>query len=215
MTSADALLGCGAAALWFVAVRDVGLGCSVGVRPPCLRASVARWGDERGVALLLALLGMVLLMTLGGALVELTTTETRIAASFRDGVEAFYAAEAGIARAVADLRTADWDAVRAGATKSSVTDEAFDLVAAGRDLDVVSGGRGWRPYAYGSVADLVGTDAGRRLSVVVWVAADPAVDDTLIVRSHAYGPGGVRRMLEATVSQARGGPRVRAWRERR
>jgi hypothetical protein len=177
---------------------------------------VARWGDDRGIALVLALLGMVLLLTLGGALVVLTSTEARIAASFRDGLEAFYAAEAGLARALVDLRTADWEAVKAGGARSSAAVEAFDLAAAERDLEAVSGGRGWHPYAYGSFGDLVvGMEAGRRLSVVVWVAADPAADDTVIVRSHAYGPGGVRRMLEATVRRAPDGPRIVQWRELR
>ena len=86
-------------------------------------------------------MGMVLLTTLGGALVVLTATETRIAASYRDGLEVFYAAEAGIASALVDLRTADWGAVLAGASTSSVAEEAFDLGAAGRDLEVVGGRR--------------------------------------------------------------------------
>jgi hypothetical protein len=170
---------------------------------------VARWGEERGIALVLALLAMVLLMTLGGTLVVLTATETRIAASFRDGLQAFYAAEAGLARAVVDLRSADWDAVRAGTSKSSVTDEAVDLGAAERDLEAK---RRWRPYAYGAFADLVpGADLGR-VSVVVWVAAEPGADDTLIVRSHAYGPG-VHRVVEATLGRTLAGPRVLDWRE--
>jgi len=171
--------------------------------------------DERGVALVLALMGMVLITTLGGALVVLTATETRIAASFRDGLEAFYAAEAGIALAVVDLRTADWDAVLAGTSKSSAVDPSFDLDLARRDLDDDAGERDWRPYAYGSLANLVpGADVGRRFSVVVWVAAGPAADDTLIVlRSHAYGPGGVRRIVEATVGRTIDGPRIVAWRE--
>jgi hypothetical protein len=81
-------------------------------------------------------------------------------------------------------------------------------------LEVVSGGRGWRPYAYGSFAAFVaGVEAGTSLSVVVWVAADVVSADTLIVRSHAYGPGAVRRMLEATVQQAPGGPRILEWRD--
>ncbi|HEY6362424.1 MAG TPA: pilus assembly PilX N-terminal domain-containing protein [Vicinamibacterales bacterium] len=182
---------------------------------PRLRASAARAREERGIALVLALLGMVLLMTLGGALVVLTATETRIAASFRDALEVFYAAEAGMVRAVVDLRTADWGAVLAGTSKSSVANGAFDLVAAGRDIEVVGGRRGWRPYAYGSLADLVPGAAAGRLSVVVWVAAEAGADDIVIVRSHAYGPGGVRRMVEATVGRTPDGARVLDWREER
>ncbi len=197
----EALLLCVSVPLWFVGVK--------------VRLKQARACDERGVALVLALMGMVLLLTLGGALVVLTATETRISASFRDGLAAFYAAEAGIARAVVDLRAADWDAVRAGTSRSSFADDALDLAVARRDIEEVASTHGWQPYAYGWVGDMVpGADEGRRLSVIVWVAADPRGDDKVIVlRSHAYGPQGVRRMIEAAIGQTLEGPRVLAWRE--
>jgi hypothetical protein len=171
--------------------------------------------SERGVALVLALLSMTVVLALGGALTVLMATEVTIAARFRDGLEAFHAAEAGIARAMIDLRTADWDAARAGSSTSSFRDAAFDLASAGRDIDSVAGRAGWQPYAYGRFSDMLpGTDGDRRLSVVVWVAADPIGDDNLIVvRAHAYGPGGVRRMVESTVERTPGGLRVVAWRE--
>ena len=177
--------------------------------------SQPRGNDERGVALVLTLMSMVLLLTLGGALAVLTATETTIAASFRDGVEAFYAAEAGIARAVVDLRTADWSAAKAGTSKSSFTDDTIDLVAARRDLEAIAATRDWQPYAYGRFSDMVPGAAGNaRLSVVVWVAAEPLGDDKLIVlRSHAYGPRGVRRIVETTVQRTIDGPRVTTWRE--
>ena len=176
---------------------------------------MARLGDERGIALVLALMGMVLLTTLGGAVVVLTSTETTIAARFRDGLEAFYAAEGGIARALVDLRTADWDEVRAGRAKSSFADGTFDLVNAARDLESLPGSAPWHPYAYGWFEEMLsGSRAARRLFVVVWVAADPSEADNLVVlRSHAYGPQGARRMVEATVEQTMDGPRVKAWRE--
>lgn len=172
-------------------------------------------GDERGVALVLALMAMALLLTLGGALAVLTATETTIAARFRDGLEAFYAAEAGIARAVVDLRTADWHAARAGTSKSSFVDDAFDLAAASRDIDAAARPLAWQPYAYGRFGDMLpGANADRRLSIVVWVAADPlGADNRVVVRSHAYGPRGVRRMVETIVEQTPDGPRVIAWRE--
>ena len=183
-------------------------------------ASRQRGNDEHGVALVLTLMSMVLLLTLGGALVLVTATETSIAARFRDGLEALYAADAGIARALVDLRTADWTAVRAGTTISSFTDDGFDLARARRDLEAIADGRDWKPYAYGWLGNMVPEAAGdRRLSVVVWVAAEPSGDDKqgegtpIVVRSHAYGPRGVRRMVEATVQQTVDGPRTTMWRE--
>jgi hypothetical protein len=168
------------------------------------------------MALVVTLLSMVVLLTLGGALAIVTATETTIAARFRDGLEAFYAADAGIARALVDLRLADWDAVRAGTSKSSFADDTFDLARAERDRDAVAEARAWQRYAYGRFADMLRGVAGNpRLSIVVWVAADPLADDNLIVRSHAYGQLGVRRMIEAIVQRTDGGPRVIGWREDR
>ena len=174
-----------------------------------------RGNDERGVALVLTLMSIVLLLTLGSALAIVTATETAIAARFRDGLEAFYAADAGVARALVDLRTADWSAARAGTSRSSFTDGEFDLEGARRDLQAVADTRIWQPYVYGRFSDMVpGAADDRRLSVVVWVAAEPPGDDNVIVvRSHAYGPRGVRRMVEATVQQTVDGPRVTTWRE--
>jgi hypothetical protein len=166
------------------------------------------------VALVLTLMSMVLLLTLGGALALVTATETTIAARFRDGLEAFYAADAGIARTVVDLRTADWNAAKAGSAKSSFTDDTVDLAAARRDLGAIDT-RDWHPYAYGRFSQMVpGAADASRLSVVVWVAVDALGDDNLIVvRSHAYGPRGVRRMVEATMQRTADGPRVTTWRE--
>ncbi len=176
---------------------------------------MARPADERGVAVVLALMGMVLVPVLAGALVGLTATETTIAARFRDGLEVFYAAEGGIARALVDLRGADWDAVRGGTVRSSFADERIDVAGATRDLAAVAVSADWRPYAYGRFGDLLpGGDASSRISIVVWVAADPAGDDNvLVLRSHAFGPQGARRMVESLVEQTVDGPEVRAWRE--
>jgi hypothetical protein len=182
---------------------------------------------ERGIALVLALMAMVLLAALGGALAVLTATETTIAARFRDGLEAFYAAEAGIARAAVDLRAADWDAARAGTAQSTFRGDGVDLRAAAQDIDAVEGTRSWQPYAYGRLRDLVpGGQADSGLSIVVWVAADSSSasssssssssaedDEVIVVRSHAYGARGVRRMVEATLRKSVDGPRVIAWRE--
>src|SRR5512134_1341344 len=68
--------------------------------------------DERGVAVLIALLMALLIGAVAAALVALTTTETLISASFRQGREAAYGAEAALERALHDLAPmADWSPV--------------------------------------------------------------------------------------------------------
>jgi hypothetical protein len=67
---------------------------------------------ERGTALLMALVVMVLLAAIAAALISVSTTETLIAAAHRQGQEATYAADAALERALRDLSLiADWSAV--------------------------------------------------------------------------------------------------------
>jgi hypothetical protein len=81
--------------------------------------------NESGLALVIALFATTLMLALGGALVLLTSSETVIAANFRSGHEAFYAADAAFERALADLRGAvDWTTVLNGAQRSSFVDGA-------------------------------------------------------------------------------------------
>jgi len=76
-----------------------------------------------GAALLVALMALMLMMALGTALVLTTITETRIASSYGAGIEAFYAADAAIERALADLRTTpDWGGLPASAATSTFVD---------------------------------------------------------------------------------------------
>ncbi len=158
----------------------------------------------------------MLMLVLGTALMLTTMTETRIAASYRDGTEAFYAAEAAIDRAMQDLSMAqDWNDLLAGALTSSFVDGrpgGTRTLADGAMIDLTSerpsdgDNRRWRLYAYGPLADLL--PAGRinsRMYVVVWVAEDPPGNDgnhaVLALRAHAYGPQGVRRAVEVTVGR--------------
>ncbi len=78
---------------------------------------------ERGVALVVTLLTMMLMMALASALVLITSSETIIAANFRSGHEAFYAADAIFERVLADLRVSvDWNTVLDGRTQSTFAD---------------------------------------------------------------------------------------------
>jgi len=75
------------------------------------------------VALVIVLMTLSLLLALGVSLTLTTATETRIAAHFRDAVEALYAADAGVERAIRDLAlTSDWDGILSGAITSSFND---------------------------------------------------------------------------------------------
>jgi hypothetical protein len=97
--------------------------------------------DDRGAALVVALLSMGLMTALGLALVLTTSTELGIAANYRDADETLYAAEAGLERAIADLRTLPdlspvlrgevlsgfRDGLAAGATRVLADGHRFDL----------------------------------------------------------------------------------------
>jgi hypothetical protein len=79
--------------------------------------------DERGVALIMALLAMVLLTGLGTALTLVTMTESRVSASYRDGAEAFYAADAAIERVVHEIAAVgDWNGILDGSMRSPFVD---------------------------------------------------------------------------------------------
>jgi len=72
---------------------------------------------------MVVLIATTAMLTMGGALMVLTTTETRIAANYRDGVEAFYAADAALELVLPHLYASpDWDAVLSGGARSPFTD---------------------------------------------------------------------------------------------
>ena len=79
--------------------------------------------NERGSALVISLMAMMLLSALGLALVLTTTTETKIAGNYTSSQEALYAADAAIERTVQDVLTvADWNAMLAGTARSAFVD---------------------------------------------------------------------------------------------
>jgi len=80
---------------------------------------------ERGVAMIIAILAMLLMSALGTALVLTTSTETSIAGNFRNSSEALYAADAGLERAMEDVLTVpDWNKLLDGSTQSAFVDGA-------------------------------------------------------------------------------------------
>jgi hypothetical protein len=80
-------------------------------------------GGQNGIALLCALMVTALLGTLGAGLVLLSTMESLISANHRDGMDALYSADAGVERAMGDLRTLDdWKDVPGTAAGTATPD---------------------------------------------------------------------------------------------
>ncbi|MGE5244172.1 MAG: pilus assembly PilX N-terminal domain-containing protein [Betaproteobacteria bacterium] len=80
---------------------------------------------EDGIAVIIALMAMMLMTALGIALVLTTTSETRIAANYRNSSEGLYAADAALERAMDDVLTVpDWNRLLDGSTQSAFIDGA-------------------------------------------------------------------------------------------
>jgi hypothetical protein len=95
--------------------------------------------SERGIALLVAIMTVLFMTALGGALMITTTTETKIANNFRNASEALYAADAGLERSMDDLLTIpDWNALLSGAVTSAFIDgpKGTRTLSDGSDLDL-------------------------------------------------------------------------------
>ena len=69
-----------------------------------MQKAIQPLNNERGVVLVAAMLIMSALTLLGSTAVMTSTTDTKIGANYKTGVQAFYAAEAGIEEARARLR---------------------------------------------------------------------------------------------------------------
>jgi hypothetical protein len=154
--------------------------------------------DERGIALIVVMSASSLLLALGLSLALTTTVEVGIAANQRDAVQALHAADAGLERAMADLRGADWDAVLAGLATSPFFDAGAVTLPDGSRLDVAEETRrlvaaggpwgrnnpSWTVFASGWLESLVEEAelADGRAYVVVWVADDPSENDAQPLR---------------------------------
>lgn len=218
---------------------------------------MTRRESEQGIALVvvLALTGLLAAATV--AVIVVSSTDLRIASGFRWGRQLEHAAEAGLHRALVDLKPLpDWTAVLSGAARSSFVDgppTGVRSVPGGAfvdiDLEVALASCGrvppctdanrvaivqarpwgpnnprWRPYAYGRLAGLTGMATGAPVYLVVLVADDPMETDAnpdmddvppapgagiVRLRAMAFGPGGGRRTVEATVARVASPPRIR------
>ena len=186
------------------------------------------------VTALLAALGMSVLLA--------ADAERRIAANAAYGAAALAAADAGVERVVLDLRVAaPWNEILNGSTLSGFCDHTirpvlpsggvFDLDGATAELQSESQAQGsfgannprWRLFAWGPFSAMTPAAVDTREYIAVWVADDPseidgnpAADSNGVVTIHAEarGPGGARRVVEATIARgAAGVVNVVSWRE--
>jgi hypothetical protein len=127
------------------------------------------------MALVTALMAMLMMLALGAGVAMTTLTESTIAANHRDGLQALYAAEAGIDLAVSRLRSStDWQALVTGGT-----------------VTLIDG-----PLA----ALLQGATVDSRVMVTVTVSPDPnGDDDVLALQSSAIVAGGLRRTVQVSI----------------
>ena len=79
--------------------------------------------SERGIALIVSMMALLLMGALGSALIVMTTIEAKIARNYRSHSESLYAADAALERAVDDLGAIpDWNTLLAGTSTSAFVD---------------------------------------------------------------------------------------------
>jgi hypothetical protein len=150
---------------------------------------------QRGTALVCALMVTALLATLGAALVLVVTAESLVGANHRASQQGLYAADAGLERAIGELRRfSTWQLVPApggGSSSGDFNDGAFaPELPDGRILDLarLTAERQtdsdlfypdapdrpvWTLFAHASLNRMIAAAGTASPYVVVWVADDP------------------------------------------
>jgi hypothetical protein len=138
--------------------------------------------DEPGVALIVVLMAMSVMSALGLALMLTTMAERMIAGNFERGTQAFYAADAGIERAMQELLPLpSWDGALTGAVTSTFIDGASGGVRAGP---------GRLPFDLSEATGLVrcGKPACSNADLVAITEERPWGSNNPVWQPYAYGP---------------------------
>ena len=178
--------------------------------------------DERGTALLLAMVLSGVLAAVAAVVALTARTETLLAGSFQQGRETAYAAEGALARGLADLEGPEpWSDVLAGGLSSFVVGDPAPARALENAVRrAANGGRSWgsdtphwRLFAWGPAsAWLPPGKPEPPFQLAVWIAddpedgdGDPAADANGVVALYAVAtsPTGARRSVRATVARPR------------
>jgi hypothetical protein len=162
-------------------------------------------GNERGSALVIALLATMLLTALGLTLVMMSNTETQISANYRNSQEALYAADAAVERVMQDLLLIPrWNDILAAGSPAQVSAAASGFIdsttspsipASGQMINLITATQSmqtatdnlnlwgannpkWRLFAYGPLSSVLpGNVIDSQMYLAVWVADDPADND--------------------------------------
>jgi hypothetical protein len=181
---------------------------------------------ERGMALVVVMMAMVLLGAMGAGLVLTTSSEVLVSWNFRGSHQALYAAEAAAEFAIVDLASVvpDWPTLLDGSVKSWFVDGVASgnrALPDGTMLDitaVVERNASWRPYAFGPLKALLpvrdaGVPAPSAFYVMVFVAADPDSSSRLKVRAEAFGPRGAHKTVDVGLTRGEAGVQLESWAE--
>lgn len=187
-------------------------------------------GGDEGAALLVVLLAMLLLSALGTGLLMVAGTERTIASQQRAAIETFYAADAALEHAIAELaEISQWNDVIDGSVRSRFVEGSTTPILPGNrpasliemtaELQARSDARApggpddprVRLFAYGPLDRLPGADRlGSPAYVAVWVSDDttetdgnPVADSNrvLAVTARAFGHLGAASGVEAVIER--------------
>ena len=189
-----------------------------------------RLSAEHGSVLLCALMVITLIATLGAAVTLVVSTESVVAANYHASQQGLYSADAGIERAIAELRLlSTWSTVPASATSSSDFNDGL-MIPRGPDGSTLNLAQMtvrrqaesdavyanlpdrpvWRLYAHAPLNRIASTAANGSPYVVVWIADDPdeldgnaAVDtnDVVMLHAEAFTTRGGKRAIAATIQR--------------
>jgi hypothetical protein len=204
------------------------------------RAISHRAANQRGTALVLAMLLVAMLTAVTAALVPLATTERTLVAAAVESTDYRYAAESAMAYAIANLQErADWSSALDGSAIAPFSDTTrtpnvggrlLNLDSIGATLPTVEPGSWgadrprWTLFAWGPARGLSPGSVSSLAYLAVWVADDERDGDgnarrdangRLTVRADAFGPVRGRRSVVVAVARQLPAPaalRILDWR---
>ena len=153
------------------------------------------FGGDRGFAVVVAMMGLLMISAIAVALVLATSTESLIARNFRDGAAAMYAADAIAVRGISDLAAEpDWSAVLDGTARSRFFDAAVGprTLADGSTIDLAAIVNSWN---CGTITPCTSADMNRTTVERPWGANNP--------RWRIYACGPLADLLAAAGSRSR------------
>lgn len=139
--------------------------------------------NERGIALIVALMAMMLMAALGAALVMTTMSETAISGNYSRANEGLYAADAAMERALDDLLTVpDWNKLLNGTTQSAFVDGPPSGARTLPDGSTIDIGQALNMANCGKVTACSPADLTAYTPTRPWGANNP------VWQAYAYGP---------------------------